>query len=99
MKSVTTAEFEALGTGKIAVVFTAAWCKPCQALKPYLEEIEKEFTEVTFVTVDVDAEYAIPQRFAVRGVPTVMLMAAGEVKDRLIGSVAPAKIRESLAKL
>ena len=39
--------------GKLAIVFSAPWCKPCAAMKPNLEKLVPEYPGVEFVTIDV----------------------------------------------
>jgi thioredoxin 1 len=34
--------------------FTAAWCGPCKQLAPLFEQLQSEYTNVTFETIDVD---------------------------------------------
>jgi thioredoxin 2 len=38
------------------------------------------------VKVDVDEAPAISQRFGVRGIPTLVLLAGGRERDRLVGA-------------
>lgn len=85
--------------GKGVVLFTAPWCKPCQALKPNLQKMVEEFPNVEFFMVDVDANPDATS-FGVRGVPTVMFINGGnEVSDRLTGNLPPARYREVIAKM
>jgi len=54
--------------------FTAPWCAPCKMLKPVMEEIATQFTDVKFETIDVDENPDMAQHFKVRSVPTVLIM-------------------------
>ena len=38
--------------------FSAAWCGPCQALKPTFELVKSQITDVTYVDIDVDTDSA-----------------------------------------
>jgi len=54
--------------------FTAAWCAPCRMLKPVIEELEQEYPDVKFETIDVDANLNLAAEFEVRSVPTVLFL-------------------------
>jgi thioredoxin 1 len=87
--SVTDASFneQVLGAaGPVLLKFEADWCGPCQAMKPMIEDIARDYDgRLTVVTMDVDANNQTPYRFGVRGVPTVMLFKDGEVVGQKVG--------------
>jgi thioredoxin 1 len=87
--SVTDASFneQVLGAaGPVLLKFEADWCGPCQAMKPMIEDIARDYDgRLTVVTMDVDANNQTPYRFGVRGVPTVMLFKGGEVVGQKVG--------------
>lgn len=72
--------------GPVLLKFEADWCGPCQAMKPMIEDIAKDYDgRLTVATMDVDANNQTPYRFGVRGVPTVMLFKGGEVVGQKVG--------------
>jgi thioredoxin 1 len=87
--AVTDASFneQVLGAaGPVLLKFEADWCGPCQAMKPMIEDIARDYDgRLTVVTMDVDANNQTPYRFGVRGVPTVMLFKDGEVVGQKVG--------------
>ncbi len=62
----------------------ADWCGPCQMLEPTIEAIATE-TEAAVAKVDIDANQGLAQQLGVRGVPTLVLYADGEPKERVSG--------------
>jgi thioredoxin 1 len=65
--------------------FSATWCSPCQQLKPILEELATELEgKVRFGYVDVDQNQSLAQKHSVTSVPTMILFANGEIKDRML---------------
>ena len=72
--------------GPVLLKFEADWCGPCQAMKPMIEDIARDYDgRLTVATMDVDANNQTPYRFGVRGVPTVMLFKGGEVIGQKVG--------------
>lgn len=72
--------------GPVLLKFEADWCGPCQAMKPMIEDIARDYDgRLTVATLDVDQNNATPYRFGVRGVPTVILFKGGEVVGQKVG--------------
>ena len=72
--------------GAVLLKFEADWCGPCQAMKPMIEDIARDYDgRLTVVTMDVDQNNQTPYRFGVRGVPTVILFKGGEVVGQKVG--------------
>lgn len=72
--------------GPVLLKFEADWCGPCQAMKPMIEDIARDYDgRLTVATMDVDANNQTPYRFGIRGVPTVMLFKGGEVVGQKVG--------------
>ena len=65
----------------VVIDFHATWCGPCKVLSPILEELNDEIEGVEFVKLDVDQHPQIAGQNQVMGVPTVVILKDGEVKD------------------
>jgi thioredoxin 1 len=65
--------------------FSAAWCGPCRALAPVMNEIKGQFNNVKFTDYDVDEEYEAATQYGVRSVPTVVIVKDGVEINRFTG--------------
>lgn len=97
---VTDATFDAdvhAARGVVAVEFTAAWCPPCRVLAPVVEAVARELAPRARVLVlDADANPRTVARYAVRGLPSVLVFRDGALVDRVVGAVPAATLRGRL---
>jgi thioredoxin 1 len=95
----TLAEFEELVAGDKPVVidFTATWCGPCQRIGPKFAEMEGEFTNISMVKVDVDANEEAAAKCGISAMPTFQVWKGGEKVDELVGA-AEDKLRALCTK-
>ena len=68
------------------VQFSASWCMPCKLLKPKIEKIESEMSDVTFFYCDIEATSDFSQKMGIMSVPTVIGYYDGAEIDKVIGS-------------
>ena len=72
----------------VVVDFGADWCGPCKQLDPILEEIAEENTDkFKIFKINIDENPMTPQKFGVRGIPTIMLFKEGKLIDTKVGSL------------
>ena len=82
----------------VVVDFGAEWCGPCKVLDPILEEIAVENKDkVKIYKMNIDENPMTPQKFGVRGIPTLMLFKDGNLVDTKVGSL-PKSALESWIK-
>ena len=82
----------------VVIDFHATWCGPCKVLSPILEELNDEIEDVEFVKLDVDQHPQIAGQNQVMGVPTVVILKDGEVKERFVGVQPKEVIKEKLTQ-
>ena len=101
MKDINAQEYDELLNSEAPVVidFHATWCGPCKVLSPILEELNDEIEGVEFVKLDVDQYPQIAGQNQVMGVPTVVILKDGEVKDRFVGVQPKEVIKEKITSL
>jgi len=78
----------------VVVDLWAPWCGPCRTVGPALEQVARELAgRVKLAKVDVDVAPGLSRRFAVQAVPTLMVVAGGEVRARQSGAAPAAALR------
>ena len=96
IKHVSDASFEAdvLQPGTAVLVdYWAEWCGPCKMIAPILEEVAKEYDgKLQIAKLDVDANQAVPAKFGIRGIPTLILFKNGVPAAQKVGAMAKGQL-------
>ena len=82
----------------VIVDFWAPSCKPCDAIEPHLRAIGAEWeSRVRLVRVNVDVNLAVPGRYGVLSLPTVILFADGEPRATVLGARSRTHFQQAFA--
>jgi thioredoxin 1 len=65
--------------------FHADWCGPCKTQEPILEEMEPDWSDVTFERIDVDENQDVANQYQVRSIPTLVVENDDGVVERFVG--------------
>ena len=77
----------------VLIDFWAPWCGPCKAIAPILDELAGEYAgRLKVVKVNVDDNPLTSSRFGVRGIPNLLIIKGGEVKQQIVGAVPKAQL-------
>jgi thioredoxin 1 len=99
-KDVTDATFASVvltSSRPVVVDFWADWCAPCKQLSPILDELAKTYDgQIDFVKLDTNANPAVPSKYGVLRLPTVLVFQNGEIIKQFMGAVPKLQLRKAL---
>lgn len=79
----------------IVVDFWAAWCGPCRMMAPHFAQAAEQLKGcVLFAKVDSDASPQVSSRFAIRSIPTMVMLHGGKETRRMSGALQTSQIVE-----
>jgi thioredoxin 1 len=99
-KHISDSEFETVistSSTPVLVDFWAEWCGPCKQIAPILDEVAKEMDgKVSVAKVNIDENPESPQKYGVRGIPTLILFKDGKPFATKVGSMPKSALLEWL---
>jgi thioredoxin 2 len=88
-----TFDIEADASVAVLVDLWAPWCGPCRVVGPIVEELARDYAgRLKVVKVNVDESPAVAQRFQAFSIPTLVVIRAGRMVDRIVGAVPKSQL-------
>ncbi|MEW6561882.1 MAG: thioredoxin TrxA [Pseudomonadota bacterium] len=77
----------------VLVDYWAEWCGPCRMIAPILDEIAKEYAgRLSIAKLNVDENQQTPQKYGIRGIPTLMLFKNGNIEATKVGALSKSQL-------
>jgi len=84
----------------VLVDFWAAWCGPCRAVGPTIEELAEQYDGTVKVgKLNIDENPQSPSAFSIHSIPAVLLFKDGIVVETLVGVQPKERYEQSLQKV
>jgi thioredoxin 1 len=84
----------------VVVEFWAEWCPPCKLLSPILDSMAVDYADrLRVFTINSDQHPALSARFEVMSIPTILVFADGELRQRLVGARSRTQLVEELSQV
>jgi thioredoxin 1 len=83
----------------VLVDFWAQWCGPCRMIAPIVEQVAGDYAGRARVgKLNVDENTAVPQKYGIKGIPTLILFKGGKEEERIVGATSKDAIARMIDK-
>ena len=92
----TDAEFDNLVINSdkpVLVDYWAEWCGPCKMIAPMLDSLTDVYSgKLKIAKLNIDDNQKTPQKYGVRGIPTLMIFKNGNVEATKVGALSKSQL-------
>ena len=83
----------------VLVDFWAAWCAPCRMIAPTVAQVAEKYADTARVfKLNVDENPNVPQKYGIKGIPTLILFKNGKEEERVVGATSKEAISRMIDK-
>lgn len=83
----------------VLIDFWAPWCGPCKSIAPVIEEVARDYEgRLKVAKLNVDENPATPSRYGVRGIPNLLILKGGAVREQIVGAVPKSRLVDAIER-
>ena len=77
----------------VLVDYWAEWCGPCKMIAPILDSLTDKYAgKLKISKLNIDDNQQAPQKYGVRGIPTLMIFKNGNVEATKVGALSKSQL-------